>query len=1279
MKRKLNTLFLILLLCSSLNSFGQFHPWVNNFESSYAQNRYPRCLTLDSSGNSYAIVQFMDSLRINQNVVYSKSEGVQYAFIKLSNKGKCIWMKQFFSRKKGARFFINDVNTLNDKKILIYGHFLSGPSVKLSPSDSIKSSDNAIDFTTGFYAQFDSAGNYETSMKLYEGIEYNTANNFNSFRQVALDSKKNLFLILTLGNDTGFVYSKKGKTKVGNMHKGDHIIVKYTPNFDSIAWYQNLKQDTGDLYISRINIGRDDHLYICGAFRYKVKLGKTFYSNTINNYPKAIFVVLSPDGNIMRSKLLNEDLDQVDFLSDIVAYDTNHIFFTGIVRDSILHSKKWYSSIGKKASGSGNSFPFFCSYSFSKGIKWLQLTANKDSINISPSPYYRNGNGGICKMDKLGNIYTSFDQINKLVRVGGLTDPTNGATRFVKFDSLGNALWLRTVPSIQDFQIDSKYNLLYIGTYVDSILLHPFNLKAYSHPNNGFIAKTGDYQINRGNVFSGPYCAGDTINIPYTKLGEFNDGNYFIAELSDENGNFNGSELELGRIKTIKDSLVPGRLPMFQISSSGNYRIRIRSTSPVIQSFYKADTLRLLIYSRDKADPGPPVTICYGDTLQLNTYGGTKWIWSPKYKMNDSSLRQPLVWPQITTTYKIIIADSSGCGAPDTAFKMIKVNRPLKINLAFTDTALCENSLLKIKTDFIGGDSSNYQWQWYYINSPKSWFLMKKGQLKQKDTLSYFPSVDSITTEKLAIVLNDNCTNKKDTAFVIIRLQKPINITANLRDTVLCNGNIFKQQAKASGENPLNYQWQWKDLTRNTILSLNDSLSLKATQTSKIQLILKNGCLSDTNEFTLFVNPPLKGSILYSKGSLHDTTLCFGKNLKLFSSGKGGIGSGYSFKWYLDKTLLSNADTLNFVTTNLYSPGGGSKTLKLVLADNCTSGSDSVSRRINVIAGPQANFSWTKTCSKSKVPFTFTGSVAALPVTTKYSWHYPDGDSSVVQNPSKLLSKVGKNLVSLILRSSNGCSDVLTKEVDVKQEAIAQFTAADVCEDSAVNFINTSQDAIDYEWKFGDGQSDTSQSPKHLYLISGVTSTFNVTLIANVPAGCSDTFTGAVTINANPKSDFNFTTGGNQVNFTAVEIGASNYQWTFGDGGTTNTNTQTTQYTYSKFPSGKYTACLKVSNIAGCNSQTCKEINITAASNPIIKQQGIKIYPNPNTGSFTVETNEAKGNLSIEIYDAIGQIVHKLETFQSSTTLNLKLAEGIYLVRVMNESEVYLERVVIRR
>lgn len=851
-----------------------------------------------------------------------------------------------------------------------------------------------------------------------------------------------------------------------------------------------------------------------------------------------------------------------------------------------------------------------------------------------------------------------------------------------KMDTLGNFLWLFSsgfgiYSNVMDINIDGNENAIISGQYKLDITVFDKSDTGYSALSVDFyVAQISKYTIVRGNVNAGPYCAGDTILIPYNKIGDYADSNHFIAELSDEYGNFEGKERELGRLKTTDSGTIKGLLPLFKVSSSGKYRIRVRSTFPQVQSFYKLDSLRLLIYSRDKADPGLPEVICKGDSIRLNTYGGTKWSWSPKKRMNDSTLRQPIVWPETTSKYKIIIADSSGCGAPDTAFKEIIVRPSLKSFFQFNDTFLCENASLKIPVIFKGGDSTNYKWQWFLVNSPKSFFPLNKGQKKLSDTLIYYLTDPLV---KLAVILSDECTSKNDTSYFIMGLRKDVKIQATFNDTVLCSGNKALYRANATGGVSKFYQWAWKDISKNTLLSNSDTLLIVANQTSKIQLIVSDGCaaLSDTSEFTLFVNPPLKGSILYSKGSLHDTTLCFGKNLKLFSSGKGGIGSGYSFKWYLDKILLSNADTLNFVTTNLYSSGGGSKTLKLVLADNCTSGSDSVSRRINVIAGPQANFSWAKTCNKTKVPFTFTGSLAALPVTTKYSWHYPDGDSAVVQNPSKLLSKVGKNQVRLILRSSNGCSDVLTKEVDVKQEAIAQFTAADVCEDSAVNFINTSQDAMDYEWKFGDGQSDTGQSPKHLYLISGVTSTFNVSLFANVPAGCSDTFTGAVTINANPKSDFNFTTGGNQVNFTAVEIGASNYQWTFGDGGSTNTTTQTTQYTYSKFPSGKYTACLKVSNIAGCNSQTCKEINITGASNPMIKQQGIKIYPNPNTGSFTVEIPNQLGAVAIEVFNATGQRIYEASTNQGMYLLDLNLTEGVYLIRVRNGESVFNERVMV--
>lgn len=51
--------------------------------------------------------------------------------------------------------------------------------------------------------------------------------------------------------------------------------------------------------------------------------------------------------------------------------------------------------------------------------------------------------------------------------------------------------------------------------------------------------------------------------------------------------------------------------------------------------------------------------------------------------MNDSNVRQPWAWPIRDTLYKIIIADSSGCGAPDTAYKQIFIRKPLKLTLAF--------------------------------------------------------------------------------------------------------------------------------------------------------------------------------------------------------------------------------------------------------------------------------------------------------------------------------------------------------------------------------------------------------------------------------------------------------------------------------------------------------------------------------------------------------------------------------------------------------------------
>jgi hypothetical protein len=855
----------------------------------------------------------------------------------------------------------------------------------------------------------------------------------------------------------------------------------------------------------------------------------------------------------------------------------------------------------------------------------------------------------------------------------------------LKTDFLGNVLWSATggtngtsqsFTNIRNMNAMEGESVVVGGMFSGNLTFGSFKISSKSL-NDNWITKLTDYSITRGPVKMGPYCAGDSIRIPYTKFGKFDSTNTFIAQLSDEDGNFENGYRELGRVKTNKDGTIIGVLPLFKVSSSANYRIRILSTKPAVQSYYRRDSLRLLIYSKDKADPGSTESICYGDSIRLNTYGGTKWLWSPNVNMEDSNLRNPKVWPKSDITYKIIIADSSGCGKPDTAFKKIIVHPPLKAILAFKDTTLCDSGALTIPVQFKGGDTIGYRFQWFYVSTAK-WFPMQKGQHRLSDTLFYTAADPN---EKLALILTDDCSNKIDTVYLTIRKRSTVNIKTQLNDTVVCNGRQINYNATAIGGIPSGYKWKWMDIGNNYLLSNVDTLIHIAKQTIKVELSVNDGCpaLGDSKVFIIYVNPPLKGAILFNKGSLNDTTLCYGKSLKLFSTGKGGTGSGYNYKWYLDKTLLSSADTLNFSTSNFYTSSGGTKTLSLILKDNCTNGSDSVSRLIKVIPGPLSDFSWGNACNKTKIPFVFTGSLAVSPVSTKYTWQFPDGDSSNNQNPSKLLNQIGKNKVTLVLRSSNGCNDAITKDVDVKQEAIAGFTAIDVCEDSAVNFINTSKDGIDYEWKFGDGKSSTLETPKHQYLISGVTQTFNVSLIAKVPNGCADTITNSVTINANPKSDFSFTTSDKQVSFTAIEKSATNYNWTFGDGGTSNTTNPKTTYNYSKFPSGKYTACLKVSNIAGCVSETCKVVNITGLTTQLIKENGFKIYPNPSQGSFTVEVLNQKGPIVIEVYNSTGQLVYNKTSQQPIVKLDLMVPNGVYLIRVNNGEQVFNKNILINK
>ena len=428
-----------------------------------------------------------------------------------------------------------------------------------------------------------------------------------------------------------------------------------------------------------------------------------------------------------------------------------------------------------------------------------------------------------------------------------------------------------------------------------------------------------------------------------------------------------------------------------------------------------------------------------------------------------------------------------------------------------------------------------------------------------------------------------------------------------------------------------------------------------------------NGCKSImTKNAQQFARPVAKysaPSVLCDKSEIQFTN---GSTIPL-----GNMG----YVWYF-------GDGINSGETNPYhsfsAPGTKTVKLRAMSEFGCA---DSVTKTLNLAEAPLANFTSGSLCNLKPTQFNFTGTKPSGALTS-FNWDFAGEGSTTVENPSKLFSIIGKKIITLTLTTNNGCSDVISKEIDIKLQSKADFKASDICDGNDAVFTNISTVAAGnllYNWKFGDGGTSIAQSPRHMFP-TGISQTYNVTLLAIVPGGCSDSINKPISVNAMPNSNYSYTKSGHLVYFKATQAGNTTYHWDFGDGGTSEISN--TQYHYlNDFGYGKYNACLTSVNAAGCLSQTCKSILITGGIEKLNKLNGVAIYPNPNGGNFTITVENPKSDIAIGVYNLLGELVKTIETnsLKSAYTVDLNVANGIYLVKVTNGGLTSTQKVTINK
>lgn len=237
-------------------------------------------------------------------------------------------------------------------------------------------------------------------------------------------------------------------------------------------------------------------------------------------------------------------------------------------------------------------------------------------------------------------------------------------------------------------------------------------------------------------------------------------------------------------------------------------------------------------------------------------------------------------------------------------------------------------------------------------------------------------------------------------------------------------------------------------------------------------------------------------------------------------------------------------------------------------------------------------------------------SVAGYPGVVSYSW---SGSGLTTAGPHPVPVNATQTLQVLV---TDVCGASLAGTVELVLEIPPSIVLPEVigegCAPFTVQFPDSlTQQVVTWNWNLGDGTTSTAPAPVHTYAAGNYTVSLSVT----TPAGCTaDALnTSSVIAHAPPSAAFTASTYSTDmdaptITFTNTSAGSINaYDWSFGDGGTSNTDDPT--YTYNDI--GEFDVVLVVTDVNGCTDEATSTIEILPIYDIVIPNA---FTPNPNGG-----------------------------------------------------------------
>ncbi len=419
----------------------------------------------------------------------------------------------------------------------------------------------------------------------------------------------------------------------------------------------------------------------------------------------------------------------------------------------------------------------------------------------------------------------------------------------------------------------------------------------------------------------------------------------------------------------------------------------------------------------------------------------------------------------------------------------------------------------------------------------------------------------------------------------------PIVVTADFNATPICNEGIAFQDASTVTRGSITrWQWQYGDGSPIDSSSGSPSHYYPGLGPYNVTLIAisQAGCKDTiTKQVTPIPDPVADFDIPGVCGLTSNFT-----DLSYLPAGNAGPITSWNWSFGTGNTSTQQNPTFTY-------PNSGTWNVRLIVTDarGCRDTSLQVYRNLEL---PVASFTAPAVCYGDSTVFTNTTQFQNSPL-TDFGWSFGDGNSSLIENPTHRYFAPGDYNVTFIVENSDGCADTITQLVSLHALPQVSFTNTDVCERLSSVFTDNSTisqgSVVGWNWNFDHPNlaNSSSQNPTVLYPDWGH---YNVKLIATSNNGCRDSLTKLVNIWPRPDIDFVAAPLAGCYPFDAVftnnttipEGSIFQYQWTYGDGGTSGIANPT--YVYPN-RAGNYTVKLYAISDKGCDDSLVRVNYIT--------------------------------------------------------------------------------------